>query len=458
MYLSTQKKLTIPCQFLNLAVAKESIMAEPAVMNRKFENSSTFAKGLDGQDPLRDFRERFYFPLVNGREAIYFTGNSLGLQPRQTQDYVLRELEDWASYGVEGHFHADIPWYHYKEFLSGPVARLLGAKQEEVVVMNSLTVNLHLLLVSFYRPTKSRYKIICEYDAFPSDLYAVQSQASFHGFNSDDAVIYLKPRSGEYCLRTEDILKAIQDAGDSLATVMLGAVNYYTGQYFELEKIATAAHAAGATCGFNLAHAAGNVVMNLHDWNVDYACFCSYKYLNAGPGGVSGIFVHEKHFGQNLPQFAGWWGNDPETRFTMPRKFVPVKSAAAWALSNDPILPMASLKSSLDLFEQAGIENLRVKSEMLTGYLEFIIGALNRKAGTTKLEIITPKEPSQRGCQLSIIAHGPGKDLHNRLTSAGVVCDWREPNVIRAAPVPLYNSFEDVFRFGEILESILFHD
>ena len=423
----------------------------------RFENSIAFAKELDEKDPLNKFRGLFYFPLMDGKDVIYFTGNSLGLQPRQTQDYILRDLEDWATFGVEGHFHANIPWYHYKEHLSDSVARLLGAKKEEVVVMNSLTVNLHLLLVSFYRPSGNRYKIICEYDAFPSDLYAVQSQAAVHGYNPDDAVIYLTPREGEYCLRTEDIIKAIEDAGDSLATVMLGAVNFFTGQYFRLAEITTAAHSVGATCGFNLAHAAGNVVMQLHDWNVDYACFCSYKYLNAGPGSVSGIFVNEKHFGKNLPQFAGWWGNDPDTRFNMPRTFKPVNSAAAWALSNDPVLTMAALKSSLDIFDAAGIENLRIKSELLTAYLEFIINDINAKlkGGRFNLEIITPTDPSQRGCQLSIIAHGLGKDLYNKLTEAGALCDWREPNVIRAAPVPLYNSFEDIFGFGAILENIL---
>jgi len=423
----------------------------------RFENSITFAREQDEKDPLKKFRSLFYFPLMDGKEVIYFTGNSLGLQPRQTQDYILRELEDWATYGVEGHFHSHIPWYHYKEYLTDSVARLLGAKKEEVVVMNSLTVNLHLLLVSFYRPTKSRYKIICEYDAFPSDLYAVQSQATVHGFNPDDAIIYLKPRNGEYCLRNEDIIQAIKDAGDSLATVMLGAVNFFTGQYFKLEEITAAAHDASATCGFNLAHAAGNVLMKLHDWDVDYACFCSYKYLNAGPGSVSGIFVNEKHLGKNLPQFAGWWGNDPESRFSMPRTFVPVKAASAWALSNDPVLTMASLKSSLDIFDAAGIENLRSKSEMLTAYLEFIIKDINAKLSgrNLNLEIITSSDPSQRGCQLSIVAHGLGKDLYNKLTAEGVLCDWREPNVMRAAPVPLYNSFEDIYRFGVILENIL---
>jgi kynureninase len=423
-----------------------------------YQNTLEFAKSRDAEDPLSHFREHFYFPVLHGKEVIYFTGNSLGLQPKSTQDYLLRELEDWATFGVEGHFHAHLPWYHYKEFLKEPVARLLGAKAEEVVVMNSLTVNLHLLLVSFYRPTKSRYKIICEYDAFPSDLYALQTQAKFHGLVPDDAIIYLKPREGEYCLRTEDVLKAIADAGDSLATVMLGAVNYYTGQYFELEKITKAAHAAGATCGFNLAHAAGNVTMQLHHWDVDFACFCSYKYLNAGPGSVAGIFVHEKHFGLDLPLFAGWWGNDPETRFQAPRNFSPVKAASAWALSNDPVLSMAALKASLDLFEEAGLENLRKKSEDLTGYLEFIVNELNRSADVSSgplIRIITPAEKHLRGCQLSLVFAENGKEIFNRLTAEGVISDWREPDVIRVAPAPLYNTFTDVFRFGEIVKNKL---
>ena len=413
-------------------------------------NNIALAKNLDENDPLKLFRDRFYFPRMNGKEVIYFTGNSLGLQPKSTQDYVLRELEDWASFGVEGHFNARNPWYYYKDFLKDSVARLLGCKPDEVVVMNSLTVNLHLLLVSFYRPTKSRYKIICEYDAFPSDLYALQSQAAFHKLNPDDTIIYLEPRENEYCLRTEDILNAIQDAGDSLGTVMLGAVNYYTGQYLELEKISEAAHQAGATCGFNLAHAAGNVLMKLHDWQVDYACFCSYKYLNAGPGSVSGIFVHEKHFGKNIPQFAGWWGNDPATRFQIPRTFEPVKTAAAWALSNDPVLSMAALKASLDLFDEAGMENLRKKSELLTGYLESVLQEFK-----SEIKIITPKERDNRGCQLSLMFSSKGKEIHRKLTEQGVITDWREPDVIRAAPVPLYNSFEDIHTFGRILSGII---
>lgn len=421
------------------------------------QNTLSFAKNMDQHDPLKKFRERFYIPLMNGNEVIYFTGNSLGLQPKSTQEYVLRELEDWATFGVEGHFHARNPWYNYKDLLTASVARLLGANEKEVVVMNSLTVNLHLLLVSFYRPSKNRYKIICEYDAFPSDLYALQSQAAFHGFLPDDAIVYLKPREHEHTLRTEDILKAIADAGDSLATVMLGAVNYYTGQYFELEKICEAAHQVGATCGYNLAHAAGNVLMKLHDWHVDFACFCSYKYLNSGPGGVSGIFVHEKHLGKNLPQFAGWWGNDPATRFQIPRTFEPVHSAAAWALSNDPVLSMAALKASLDVIDEAGMENLRKKSELLTGYLEQIIHQIKSGIGISNAEIsiITPRETERRGCQLSLMFSTNGKNVFRKLTQLGVIADWREPDVIRVAPVPLYNSFEDVYKFGEHLKEIM---
>jgi kynureninase len=414
-----------------------------------FENSLEFAKQLDEKDELRNFRNRFHIPKKNGHAVIYFCGNSLGLEPKSTKQYIEQELIDWASLAVDGHFEAKLPWYHYKEFLKESVAKLLGAKSDEVVVMNSLTVNLHLLLVSFYRPTKQRYKIICEYDAFPSDIYALQSQASFHGFNPDEAVIMLKARDGEYCLRTEDIIKAINNCGDSLATVMLGAVNFYTGQFFDLAEITKVAHDAGASCGFNLAHAVGNIPMRLHDWNVDYACLCSYKYLNAGPGSVAGIFVHENHLkNMHLPRFAGWWGNDPDTRFDMLKKFVPHRSASAWALSNDAVLSMAALKASLDIFDEAGIERLRKKSELMTGYLEFILEQID-----FKLEIITPKEKEYRGCQLSIIAHGLGKELHKKLTNANVICDWREPNVIRIAPVPLYNSFEEIFRFGEVLES-----
>lgn len=398
--------------------------------------------------------------MFNGKDAIYLNGNSLGLQPKTTQDYVLRELEDWATFGVEGHFHARMPWFSYQDFLTEQIALLLGAKPVEVVAMNSLTTNLHLLLVSFYRPTKKRFKIICEYDAFPSDLYALQSQVAYHGFDPEEAIVTLNPREGEYLLRDEDILSIIDLHKDTLATVMLGAVNYYTGQYFDLEKISNAAHDAGATVGFNLAHAAGNVLMKLHEWNVDYACFCSYKYLNAGPGGVSGIFVHEKHANdKSIPRFAGWWGNDPDTRFKMSRTFIPSSGARSWQLSNAPVLSMAALKASLDIFSEAGLEKLRDKSEMLTGFLEYIVNDMNarfiKNGKAAPVKIISPKTSSQRGCQLSFIINKDGKNLFNKLTSQGVVSDWREPDVLRAAPVPLYNSFEDVFKFGQFLEAAL---
>lgn len=425
-----------------------------------FKNDLSFANSLDLSDPLKEFRNFFYFPLLNGKEVIYLTGNSLGLQPKSTQDYILRELEDWATFGVEGHFHARMPWFSYQDFLTEQIATLLGAKPVEVVSMNSLTTNLHLLLVSFYRPTQKRFKIICEYDAFPSDLYTLQSQVAFHGFDPEKDIIFLKPRNGEYLLREEDILETINLHKESLATVMLGAVNYYTGQYFDLKKISSAAHTAGATVGFNLAHAAGNVIMNLHEWNVDFACFCSYKYLNAGPGGVSGIFVHERFANdKSIPRFAGWWGNEPETRFKMPRTFVPSIGARSWQLSNAPVLSMAAFKASLDIFSEAGLDKIRNKSEKLTGYLEFIVNDINRRFTQSNkvapIKIISPEAASQRGCQLSFIINKEGKNLFNKLNTLGVISDWREPDVLRAAPVPLYNTFEDVFRFGQLLEELL---
>lgn len=422
-----------------------------------FENTLDFAKSADRQDPLARFRQQFYFPQINGRDAVYFTGNSLGLQPKTTQDYVLNELEDWATYGVEGHFHARNPWFSYQDILTGQIAQLLGALPVEVVAMNALTTNLHLLMVSFYRPTQKRYKIICEYDAFPSDLYAVQTQAAFHGFDPDDAVIYLRPRDGEVALRDEDVLGAIREHGDTVATVMLGAVNYYTGQFFNIPEIVKAAHEAGATAGFNLAHAAGNVELWLHDWQVDYACFCSYKYLNAGPGGVSGIFVHERHASNDkLPRLAGWWGNDPETRFKMPRRFQPARGARGWQQSNAPVLSMAALKASLDIFSEAGMMNaLALKSRSLTGYLEFILREINAGFSQPALTIITPSDPERRGCQLSLVFHHNAKEVFKSLTEQGVIVDWREPDVIRAAPVPLYNSYEDVYHFGRLLKTML---
>lgn len=425
-----------------------------------FKNTADFAASLDEADSLKSFAGEFYFPVMDGKKVIYFTGNSLGLQPKMTQDYILSELEDWATFGVEGHFHGRNPWYSYQDILTEQLATLLGALPVEAVAMNSLTTNLHLLLVSFYRPTSSRNKIICEYDAFPSDLYALQSQASFHGFNPDEKIVMLKAREGEYLLRTEDIVSAIEREGSSLATVMLGAVNYYTGQYLDLKRISEAAHKVGATVGFNLAHAMGNVMMKLHDWNVDYACFCSYKYLNSGPGGVSGIFIHEKFAeDKTIPRFAGWWGNDPETRFTIPRKFIPARGAKSWQLSNAPVLPMAALKASLDIFEDAGFDEMRKKSVLLTSFLQFVLENVNNeykaKHGKAALKIITPADPEERGCQISIIIIDNGKEVHRKLTDSGILVDWREPDVIRAAPVPLYNSFVDVYEFGQHLANAL---
>jgi len=424
------------------------------VSTQSFENTLAFARSLDGADPLKSFRERFYFPVMDEKPVVYFTGNSLGLQPKNTQELVLDELEDWATFGVEGHFHARNPWLPYHEWFAGPLSRLVGAKETEVVAMNQLTVNLHLLLVSFYRPTKKKFKIICEAKAFPSDQYALESQVRFHGYKYEDAVIEVAPRDGEYCIRHEDILSTIQKHKKELALVMFGAVNYFTGQLFDMDGITKAAHEAGAYAGFDLAHAAGNVKLSLHDWNVDFACWCSYKYLNSGPGSVAGAFIHEKHHTEkNIPRFAGWWGHDKESRFKMEKGFEPIPTAEAWQISNAPVLSMAAHKASLELFDQAGMEALVTKQRLLTGYLEFIIAEIGFRFQVpgSKLEIITPSELSQRGCQLSIVAHGMGKDLHSKLTAAGIVTDWREPNVIRMAPVPLYNSFEDCYRFGEAL-------
>jgi kynureninase len=416
-----------------------------------YQNTIDFSRQLDAEDELKKYRDLFYFPQMNGRDVIYLTGNSLGLQPKATQDYVLDELEDWANFGVEGHFHARKPWLSYHEQFAEPLARITGAKPEEIVVMNQLTVNLHLLLVSFYRPTKQRFKILCEAKAFPSDQYALESQVRFHGFDPSSALVEVEPRKGEFCIRQEDILAAIEKNGQELALVMIGGVNYYTGQVFDMPSIAAAAQKAGAYVGFDLAHAAGNLKLELHDWNVDFACWCSYKYLNSGPGGVAGVFVHEKHLQEkDMPRFAGWWGHDKASRFKMEKGFVPIPTAEAWQVSNAPVLSMAAHKAALDIFSEVGMDALVKKSELLTGYLEFIINSIG-----SKLEIITPRDKKQRGCQLSIVAHGRGKELFNKLMEGGAITDWREPNVIRCAPVPLYNSFEDVYRFGALLQASL---
>jgi kynureninase len=421
-----------------------------------FQNKLSFAKELDSKDPLKHFREMFYIPLMFGKECIYFTGNSLGLQAKRTQDYVLDELEDWASLGVEGHLHARNPWLPYHEIFPKKLSKIVGCNENEVVVMNSLTVNLHLLMVSFYRPTKQRYKIICEAKAFPSDQYAFETQAKYHGFDPAEAVIEVSPREGEYTLRTEDIISTIQKHSDSVAVVLFGGVNYYTGQKFDLKAITESAHLVGAYAGFDLAHAAGNVELNLHEWDVDFACWCSYKYLNSGPGAVAGVYIHEKHVAnKELPRFAGWWGYKKETRFKMEKGFEAIPTAEGWQLSNAPVLAMAAHKASLDVFDEAGIDQLHKKRKLLSGYLHYVLNDINSGQSEKLIEIITPANEDERGCQVSMLMKKNGKEIFNELTKQGVLSDWREPNVIRVAPVPLYNSFEDVYRFGEILKSIL---
>jgi kynureninase len=419
------------------------------------EFSQAWAGSQDESDALKSFRQKFLLPQHESSDCVYFTGNSLGLQPKSTAASIQQELNDWATYGVEGHFLAKNPWVSYHEIFADGTAKLVGAKPEEVVVMNQLTSNLHFLLVSFYRPTSKRYKIICEAKAFPSDQYALQSQIKFHGYEIRDTLIELYPREGEHNLRTEDVLKAIEENKNELALVMIGGVNYLTGQVFEMEKITQVAHQAGATCGWDLAHAVGNIALKLHDWEVDFACWCSYKYLNSGPGSVAGAFIHEKHLSNlELPLFAGWWGHDKTERFKMEKEFRPMKTAERWQVSNAPVLSMAAYKASLELFIEAGIDRLQQKSKTLTAYLEFVITEINKsQPEELKFEIITPSEA--RGCQLSVIARGRGKELYNQLIRHGVIVDWREPNVIRMAPVPLYNSYQDVFRFGKILQSII---
>lgn len=417
-----------------------------------FQFQESEAAALDVADELASFRDRFHFPQHNGRNAIYLTGNSLGLMPKEARAAVEQEFADWQNLGVEGHLEANNPWLYYHHFLSDDAAYVVGAKKDEVVVMNSLTVNLHLLMVSFYRPTNSRFKIIMEGGAFPSDQYAMESQVKFHGFEPDKAIIELQPRPGEYALRTEDILKTIAENADSLALVMLGGVNYYTGQAFDIRQITKAAHDAGAIAGYDLAHAAGNLVLGLHDWNVDFACWCGYKYLNSGPGGTSGIFVHERH-GNNpdLPRFAGWWGHDEKERFLMKKGFIPMQGAAGWQLSNAQVLPMAVHRVSLRIFREAGMERLRKKSELLTAWLEFVLMECTRRNPALDFTIITPAEPENRGCQLSVLCNKNGKNLFQHLKENGVIADWREPNVIRMAPVPMYNSFADIWDLGQIL-------
>lgn len=421
-----------------------------------YTNSLAFALSLDKIDPLQKYRKDFIFPSFTEKPVVYFTGNSLGLQPKSVKDAINTELDDWGKWGVEGHFEAKNPWVSYHEILTSKAAKIVGAKQKEVVITHSLTTNLHLLMVSFYQPKANRNKIICEKKAFPSDQYALQSQARLHGFNPEEVIIEVGPREGEHLIREEDIIAKINETGEDLAVIMIGGANYYTGQVFDMEAITKAGHEVGANVGFDLAHAAGNVKLELNKWNVDFAAWCSYKYLNSSPGGVSGLYINEKHVeNKDLLRLAGWWGHNKEERFLMADEFEPIPTAESWQVSNAPVIGMAIHNASLAIFEEVGMDAIIEKRDKLTGYLEFVINDISNRYDDVNFEIITPKDKTKRGAQLSILAHGKGKTLFDFISKEGVIADWREPNVIRIAPAPLYNNFEDVFRFGEILEKAL---
>ena len=411
----------------------------------QYEIGADFAARMDADDPLAGFRARFLFPkTASGEPYIYLCGHSLGLQPKKAKDYIEQELRDWADFGVEGHFRARNPWMPYHRLLTERTAALVGAKSEEVVVMNSLTVNLHLMMVSFYRPTRVRHKIVVERGAFPSDQYAVKSQIKAHGYDPASALIELTPRPGEFCIRDEDVDELIEREGDSIALILLGGVNYATGQAFDMQRISVSGHARGCVVGFDLAHAVGNLPLRLHEWGPDFAVWCSYKYLNGGPGCVGGCFVHERHArAWELPRYSGWWGHDEKLRFEMGPDFQPMTGAEGWQLSNPPILALAPLRASMEIFHEAGMERLRAKSVTLTGYLEFLLEGI----ASSKFLIITPRESERRGAQISIRIADKGKAFCEELAGAGVIGDWREPDILRVAPVPLYNSYQDVYEF-----------
>jgi kynureninase len=422
-------------------------------MLRNYKLGIDYAKEQDQKDPLAQYRETFHIPKnEEGQDWLYFTGNSLGLQPKQTKNYIQQELDDWANLGVEGHFEAKNPWMPYHEFLTETMAEIVGAKPIEVVVMNTLTTNLHLLMVSFYQPTKTKYKILIESDAFPSDRYAVETQLKFHGFDPSESLIEWTPNDGETLLNTDDLASILEKQGDEIALLLIGGVNYYTGQYLDLKKIAELGHQQGCKVGIDLAHGVGNIQPNLHDSGVDFAAWCTYKYMNSGPGSLGGIFVHERYaHDTSLKRFAGWWSQNKDTRFDMRQPLDITPGAEGWQLSNPPILSMAAIKASLELFKEVGMSALRKKSIKLTGYMEYLILELQNE----NISIITPKDPEQRGCQLSIQVKNANKSLHTKLTAAHVITDWRTPDVIRCAPVPFYNSFEDVYKMVEILKTIL---
>ena len=418
-----------------------------------YEYNLDFAIKKDKEDPLNKYRNEFLIPTNNkGEELIYLCGNSLGLQPKKTSNYIQQELNDWAKFGVEGHTDAKNPWLPYHEFLTNSMAKIVGAKTNEVVIMNSLTTNLHLMMVSFYQPSEKKYKILIESDAFPSDKYAMESQLKFHGYCKKEGLIQWKPREGEELCRMEDLEHIMKEQGDEIALIMIGCTNYYSGQLYPLKKITQIGHKYNCMVGFDLAHGVGNIQPNLHESGADFAVWCTYKYLNSGPGSLGGCFVHERHAKNNtLNRFAGWWGHNKKTRFNMRHEFDVLPGAEGWQLSNPAILSMAAIKASLDLFEEAGFENIIAKSKSLTGFLEYLIDGLNNP----KINIITPKNPKERGCQLSIQVKDANKKLHSLLTQNGVISDWREPDVIRLAPAPLYNSYQDVYEFIQRFKKIL---
>jgi kynureninase len=416
-----------------------------------FENTEVFAKKLDAGDALKNCREQFLYPKTqSGEDYIYFAGNSLGLQPKNVKKYIDEELEDWAKFGVEGHFHARHPWMPYHEFLTEQMARVVGAKPIETVVMNTLTVNLHLMMVSFYQPTKERFKILVEGGAFPSDQYAVETQAKFHGYNPSEAIIELKPRAGEYILRTGDILKVIEEQGSQIALILLGSVNYFTGQAFDISAITKLGHQKGCRVGFDLAHGAGNLKLQLHDWGCDFAVWCSYKYLNGGPGTLAGCFVHERHANnKTIPRFAGWWGHNKSNRFKMESGFDPIPGAEGWQISNPPIFQMAALRASLEIFDSQGMTRIREKGDQITAYAEFLLRV------HPGVKIITPEKISERGSQLSLKFPGDSKKLLAEFNRQGVIADFREPDVIRISPAPLYCRYRDVYKFSQIVKEFI---
>lgn len=421
----------------------------------QFQHSLSFAQQLDVNDPIKSFRNKFIIPEQDGQQLIYFLGNSLGLQPTSANDYIQRIMQDWASLGVESFFHAKDPWMNYHDNFIHPLAKIVGALPHEVVVMNQLTVNLHLMLVSFYRPTAKRFKIICEAKAFPSDQYSFETHVKHHGFNPDEAIIEVSPRAGEHTLRTEDILNVIQQHGEETALVLFGGINYYTGQLFDMQAITKEAKAIGAKVGFDLAHAAGNVEVQLHNWEVDFACWCSYKYLNSGPGAIGGVFIHEKNHDTDIPRFAGWWGYDKATRFKMEKGFVPMAGAEGWQLSTPALFLYATHRAALEIVEEAGWENIQAKRKLLNNYLWFLLNEINATSSKKIIEFITPQNETERGCQVSMLMLERGKEIYDGLMQQGIMVDWREPNVIRLAPTALYNSFEEVWKFGDALKKFV---